>query len=189
MPSSANKPSGGRLTRTFVDFILRWPKAVLLLFVLVTAALGSQAPRFTIDASPDTLLTRDNILYTQTQQINQRFTPQEFMLVTYQPHDNPVLSEQTFTALRSLSDELLALERVESVRSILNVPIFSQAPDLRGGNIDLSQLTVESGGVGMAALEEEFTGHPIYENLLINEDGSATALQVLFRSDPQMQEL
>jgi len=190
MPSStSSSPGGSRLARAFVDFILRWPKAVLLLFVIVTAALGSQAPRFTIDASPDTLLTRDNILYTQTQQINQRFTPQEFMLVTYQPHENPVLSEQTFTALRSLSDELLALERVESVRSILNVPIFSQAPDLRGGNIDLSQLTIEAGEVSMAALEEEFTGHPIYENLLINEDGSATALQVLFRSDPQMQEL
>lgn len=189
MPSSASNVSGGRLTRTFVDFILRWPRAVLLLFVAVTATLGSQAPRFTIDASPDTLLTRDNMLYTQTQQINQRFTPQEFMLVTYQPHNSPVLSEATFSALRELSNELLALERVESVRSILNVPIFSQAPDLRGGDIDLSQLTIESGGVSTAALEDEFSDHPIYENLLINEDGSATALQVLFRSDPQMQDL
>lgn len=189
MSNSTSSKTEDRMAGACVDFILRWPKVVLALFVVITTALGSQAPRFTIDASPDTLLTRDNILYTQTQQINQRFTPQEFMLVTYEPHDNPVLSEQTFTALREISDQLLALDRVESVRSILNVPIFSQAPDLRGGNIDLSQLTIESGQYGVDALEEEFTDHPIYENLLINEDMSATALQVLFRSDPQMQEL
>lgn len=191
MPNTTRNADAGesRIARVCVDFILRWPKLVLLLVVLITAGLGSQAPRFTIDASPDTLLTRDNVLYTQTQQINQRFTPQEFMLVTYEPHDSPVLSEQTFAAVREISDELLTLERVESVRSILNVPVFSQAPDLRSGNIDISQLTIESGQYGIPALEEEFTDHPIYQDLLINENMTATALQVLFRSDPQMQEL
>src|SRR5690606_28966309 len=119
MPNTTRNADAGesRIARVCVDFILRWPKLVLLLVVLITAGLGSQAPRFTIDASPDTLLTRDNVLYTQTQQINQRFTPQEFMLVTYEPHDSPVLSEQTFAAVREISDELLTLERVESVRS------------------------------------------------------------------------
>ncbi|MDP2142001.1 MAG: efflux RND transporter permease subunit [Gammaproteobacteria bacterium] len=178
-----------RFSAGFVDLMLAWPKTVLALFLVITAALGSQAPNFEINASPDTLLTRDNQLYTQTQLVNQRFSPQEFLLVTYEPQTHAVLSEQTFAALRGLSAELLALDRVQSVRSILNVPVFSQGPSLPTANLDLSALTIESGNYNTAALTEEFTDHPIYEDLLVNQDLSATALQVLFRNNETLQDL
>ncbi|MGB4247357.1 MAG: MMPL family transporter, partial [Pseudohongiellaceae bacterium] len=184
-------PTGAveKFNAAFVDLMLAWPKTVLALFLVITAALGSQAPNFEINASPDTLLTRDNQLYTQTQLVNQRFAPQEFLLVTYEPTTHDVLSEETFTALRGLSEELLALDRVQSVRSILNVPVFSQGPSLLSADTDLSDLTIESGDFSIAALTDEFTDHPIYEDLLVNQDLSATALQVLFRSDETLRDL
>ncbi len=181
--------STGEPMNSFINLVLRWPKIVLLVFLLISAALGSQAVNFSIDASPDTLLTKDNTLYTRTQLNNQRFSPQEFLLVTYEPHDHPVISAETFAALRGLSDELLALERVESVSSILTVPIFSQGQDLLSGDLDLSQMTIETGDFELSTLQEEFTDHPIYENLLVNEDLSATALQVLFRSNEELKQL
>src|SRR5690606_29192356 len=73
--------------------------------------------------------------------------------------------------------------------SILNVPVFSQGQNLMSGNVDLTQLTIESGDYSLEALEEEFSDHPIYENLLVNEDLSASALQVLFRSNPELDDL
>jgi len=184
-------PAGAveKFNAAFVDLMLAWPKTVLALFLVITAALGSQAPNFEINASPDTLLTRDNQLYTQTQLVNQRFAPQEFLLVTYEPTTHDVLSEETFAALRGLSEELLALDRVQSVRSILNVPVFSQGPSLLSADTDLSDLTIESGDFSIAALTDEFTDHPIYEDLLVNQDLSATALQVLFRSDETLRDL
>jgi uncharacterized protein len=179
-------PNTNRMMCGFIRTMLGWPKLILALLLLLTIGIGSQATRFTIDASPDTLLTKDNELYTQTQLVGQRFSPQEFLLVTYEPHNFPVISERSFAALRGLSEELLALERVESVRSILNVPLFSQGQDLLSGNIDLSTLTIESGDYDLASLTREFTDHPIYENLLVSEDLSAAALQVLFRSNPAL---
>ncbi|MDO8907470.1 MAG: MMPL family transporter [Pseudohongiella sp.] len=190
MPSTdSNKTMIDTLLGKSVDLLLSWPKTVLTAFLIITAAVGSQAPNFSIDASPDTLLTRDNELYVQTQLVGQRFAPQEFLLVTFEPLNYPVISEQSFAALSRLSDELLALDRVESVRSILNVPVFSQSQNLLSGNVDLTQLTIEAGSFNLAALEEEFSGHPIYENLLVNEDLTAAALQVLFRSNPELSEL
>jgi uncharacterized protein len=173
----------------FIDLLLNWPKTVLTVFLVLTAAFGAHAPNFSIDASPDTLLTRDNELYVQTQLVGRRFAPQEFLLVTVEPLNYPVISEQSFDALSRLSNELLALDRVESVRSILNVPVFSQGQNLLSGTIDLSQPTIEAGSFDLAALEAEFSGHPIYENLLVNEDLTATALQVLFRSNPELNDL
>ncbi|MEX2131810.1 MAG: MMPL family transporter [Pseudohongiellaceae bacterium] len=186
-----NKPTMAqhKLSVVFVDLLLAWPKTVLALFLVITAVLGSQAPNFEINASPDTLLTRDNLLYTQTQLVNQRFAPQEFLLVTYEPLTHAVLSEETYAALRGMSEELLALDRVQSVRSILNVPLFSQGPGLLSANTDLSTLTLESGNFTTAAVTAEFTDHPIYSDLLVNQDLSATALQVLFRSNDALREL
>lgn len=189
MPNSNSTGLDRKFSEGFIDLILAWPKTVLVVFLLITAALGSQATKFTINASPDTLLTKDNVLYTQTQLVNQRFAPQEFLLVTYEPLDHPVLSERTFADLRVLSEELLAIDRVQSVRSILNVPVFSQGPSLLTAGTDLDSLTIESGNYSIEALTEEFTDHPLYENLLVNEDLSATAMQVLFRSNPELQEL
>jgi uncharacterized protein len=79
-------------------------KTMLVIFLLVIAAFGSQAPSFTIDATPDTLLTRDNELYTQTQAVNQRFSPQEFLLITYAPRTHDVISEETFAALAGMTE-------------------------------------------------------------------------------------
>lgn len=195
MPNTVNsnatpdKSVGNSLTGKFIDLLLAWPKTVLAAFLVVTAVLGSQAPNFSIDASPDTLLTRDNELYIQTQLVGQRFAPQEFLLVTFEPLNYPVISEQSFEALARLSDDLLALDRVQSVRSILNVPVFSQGVNLLSANVDLSQLTIASGNYDLDALREEFSGHPIYENLLVNEDMSAAALQVLFRNNQELDEL
>lgn len=182
-------PNTNSFTKTLIDTLVKWPKAVLALFLLVTVTLGSQARNFDIDASPDTLLTKDNELYTQTQSVNERFAPQEFLLVTYAPKSAALFSQDTFSALEALSEELYTLERVDSVRSILNVPVFPNGSNLLSADLDLDALSIENNSYEMDALEVEFTDHPIYTNLLVNEDLSATALQVLFRSDPELRAL
>ena len=182
-------PSSNSILSRFIDTLVEWPKTVLGLFIVITVGLGSQAPNFDIDASPDTLLTRDNVLYTQTQLVNERFAPQEFLLVTYQPNSQALFSPETFANIAKLSDELLSLERVESVRSILNVPIFPEGTSMLRADLDLSSLTIEANDYSMEVLREQFTDHPIYTNLLVNEDLTATALQVLFRNNAELEAL
>ncbi|MBC53891.1 MAG: hypothetical protein CMQ34_08660 [Gammaproteobacteria bacterium] len=169
--------------------MLNWPKTILAGFLILVAVLGWQARHFEIDASPDTLLTQGNELYIQTQDVNQRYAPQEFLLLTYEPTAHPLYSEQTFASVRALTGAVLAMERVESVRNMLNVPLFANVDGVQDVSGDLANMTINDGDFRMQQIEGEFADHPIYTDLLINREQTATALQILFRTDPRLQAL
>lgn len=173
----------------FIDLMLSWPKTILAAFLILVAALGWQARHFEIDASPDTLLTQGNELYIQTQDVNQRYAPQEFLLLTYEPTAHPLYSEQTFASVRALTESVLAMDRVESVRNMLNVPLFANVTNVQDVSGDLDNMTINDGEFQMQQIEDEFADHPIYADLLINREQTATALQILFRTDERLQEL
>jgi uncharacterized protein len=178
--------SSERVIRPFFAFIVSHPGIVLGFFLLCLMALGWQARHFAIDASAETLLLRDDPNYMLTELVDRRFAYQEFLLVAYQPGQQPVFSTETFGELRTISNKLRQLARVESIRSILNVPIFSEVDVKHLGQTDPATLTWEHQNYTFAQLQEAFAGHPLYEDLLINREQTATAIQVLFKSDPEL---
>jgi hypothetical protein len=182
-------PITRKLFQPLLRVILTHPLVVLAIFLMLAGALGWQARTFKIDASADTLLMRDDPDYIRTRIINRRFSPQEFLLIAYKPKNHPLFSEQTFKEIDSLSLKLRRLKRVVAVRSILNVPLFELA---EGGITSIkepSTLTIEHNNYPLAQLKETFRGHPLYEDLLINKEQSATAIQVLFKSDKELEAL
>lgn len=188
----SSQQSGGifsSLQAGFIELMLNWPRTILAGFLILVAILGWQARHFEIDASPDTLLTQGNELYIQTQDVNQRYAPQEFLLLTYEPTAHELYSEDTFTHVRALTEAVLAMERVESVRNMLNVPLFANVDDVQDVSGDLENMTINDGEFRMQQIEEEFADHPIYADLLVNREQTATALQILFRTDDRLQEL
>jgi predicted RND superfamily exporter protein len=90
--------------RAILGAVVAHPKAVLIVFLLCTGALGWQARKFEIDASADTLLMRDDPNYVLSRVLNRRFSPQEFLLVAYRPLDRPLFSPQTFRDIRELRE-------------------------------------------------------------------------------------
>ncbi len=167
---------------------VRYHKVILAIFIILTAVFGWQASKFTIDASADTLLTKDNELYLKTRVTSARFAPQEFLLVAYEPKNHSVLSEQSFSDIEALSKAFTQIERVESVRSILNIPLLSMAKGgLSAG--EASQWTIEQQDFAPEALAETFKDHPIFEDLVINRDQTATAIQLLFKPHPELSEI
>ncbi len=180
-------PSTDRLIKPLVNGIISRPGLVLAVFLIISAALGWQARNLRIDASADTLLMRGDPNYIRSQVVSRRFAPQEFLLIAYVPHDHPVLSERTFDDLRAISDKLRKLERVESVRSILNVPLFGLMKGGLTADIDPEAMTIDKQAFAPAELPAVLQKHPIYEDLLINRDQTATAIQVLFRTHAELE--
>jgi hypothetical protein len=172
-----------------INHILAYPKTVLGIFLVCVGALGWQAQHFEIDASAETLLTKNNELYIQTRVMDERFSPQEFLLIGYKPKNHPVLSEKTFNDLRALSAELEELDRVESVRSIINVPFFLLMDNGLSSGQDASEWTLEKKNFSITELQEALLNHPIYEELLINREQTATAIQVLFKTDKELADI
>jgi hypothetical protein len=163
--------------------------AILLAAVLLAGVLGWQARYFEIDASADTLLTRGNEKYIQSKLVHQEFSPEEFLFVAYQPKNRSLLSDKTFEELRAITSEIAQLDRVASVRSILNVPLPTLAETGDLGSLDTAALTIDRAGFSIDAVSSAFRDDPIYEGLLIDGKQTVTALQVLFRPDRKLASL
>lgn len=164
--------------------------AVLLGFAALALSLGWVARDFEINASAQTLLTEGNAKYIQARQTAEQFSPQEFLLLAYVPKNTPVFSEQSFAQLQQLSRQISEIERVESVRSVLNVPLLVLAADELGSDFRPADWTYSAlGDVPMDVMRRVFAQHPIYQDVLVSADLSATALQILFRANPELERL
>lgn len=172
-----------------IKVIVRFPKTVLLLFIICTGGLGWHAQYFEINASADTLLMKDDKQYLETQVMNRRFSPQEFLLIAYKPKKGSVFSATHLKNIGIISEKLRTVKRIESVRSILNVPLFWLYEGGLSSSLDPSQLTVESQHYDAIDLKDALGGDPIYEDLLINQSKTATAIQVLFKSPKKLDNL
>lgn len=162
---------------------------VLLVVLIVGSALGWQARKFEIDASADTLLTRNNENYIRSKLIQRQFSPEEFLLVAYQPRAHALFSQETFDEVRKLATRLASLDRVETVRSILNVPLPTLAETSSISDLQSAALTVDDAGFSPEAVAGALRSNPIFEDLLIDKQQTVTALQVVFRPNTQLESL
>jgi predicted RND superfamily exporter protein len=166
----------------FDRVILRWPKTVLLCLALVVAFFAYHAKDFQLDASTETLLMENDPDLRYWREVIRRYGSEDFIFITYHPRKVDLLSTQSLERLARLKAELEALPRVESVLSILDVPLLESPPialkDLAG---DLPTITSQSVDRNLA--REEFASSPLYRNLLVSPDLKTTALRVTFESD------
>jgi predicted RND superfamily exporter protein len=176
------------MLRKFYDkFILTYPKSILLLMLICIAALGYQARYLEIDASAETLLLEDDKDLAFTRKVNERYGSSDFLVLTYSPKGD-LLADNTLNSLRKLSAELLALDRVESVDSILNVPLL-ESPPKPVSELIKNVPTLESPGIDKALAKKEFLNSPIYRDNLVSPDFKTTALLINLHDDPLYREL
>ena len=161
---------------------------IIGVFLVLLAALGWQARKFAIDASAETLLVKDDRNYLLSQQASQRYEPEEFILVAFKPSGFGIFEEKTRNIIKELSADIEKIERVKSVRSLLNMPIFIGI-DAISADIEPDQLTWEARGLNSLEMEKILANHPLYEGLLVNQQQTALAMQVVFDTPDEAAEL
>ena len=176
------------MLRSFYDkFVLKHPGIVLVLLLVVTAGLGYEARKLEVDASAETLLLEDDADLQYTREVNKRYYSPDFLVVTFTPKDG-LLADETLDTIRNLSADLQKLERVDSITSILNVPLLESPPK------PIQELikdvpTLESEGVDRELAKQELLNSPIYRNNLVSVDFKTTALLVNLKDDARGLEL
>ena len=155
--------------------------------IICIAALGYQARYLEIDASAETLLLEDDKDLAFTRIVNERYGNSDFLILTYTPTGD-LLADATLNSLRKLSAELLELKRVESVVSILNVPLL-ESPPKPVKELLKNIPTLESSEIDKALAKEEFLNSPIYRDNLVSPDFKTTALLINLHDDPLYREL
>src|SRR5210317_765798 len=101
--------------------ILVYPKTVLLAMLLLVAALGYEARNLEIDASAETLVLENDKDLQFTRLVAERYGSSDFLVISYIPTGD-LFADAVLADLASLRDELVALDGVASVLSILDVP-------------------------------------------------------------------
>ncbi len=169
------------LSSLYDQTILDRPVLSIVVIFLVMALVGSQATHFELDASADSLVLEHDAALRYYRAIRERYGSDDFLLVTYTPKVD-LFSEESLSNLRRLRDRLLAMQRVESVVTILDVPLIN-SPRTTLAEISEHVRTLEGPDTDRALARQEFLESPLYANLLVSPDARTTALQVIFLRD------
>ncbi len=167
--------------------ILRRPARTLVAVALVVGFFAWHVPDFRLDASADSLVLEHDEALDYYRSLRARYGSDEYLIVTYTP-DRDLFSDAVLSDLRVFRDELAAMANVESVMSLLDVPLLRSPP------VSLAELvqeipTLENPETDRALARREFLSSPLYRDLMISPDGATTALQVNFRRDETWQAL
>ncbi|MCK4708041.1 MAG: MMPL family transporter, partial [Gammaproteobacteria bacterium] len=180
-PHQLLRNASSQLLRYYFEMVLKHPAITLLIAIMVIGYFGYFTTSFRLDASADTLVLENDKSLDYYRSIRARYGSDDFLIITYSPIDE-LFSGTTLSDLHSLRDELLALDRIESVISLLDVPLIQSPP------VGLRQLsheipTLDSPRTDKEQARVEFLSSPMYRNLIISADGRTTAMQVNFQLD------
>lgn len=154
--------------------IIKRPLAVLtFIFALTTVAIMG-LPNFKLDASADSLTLEHDDTIDYFREINQRYQRGDFLVVTYSPKAD-MFSDESINTLKNLRDELAKVEGVQSVNSMIDVPLI-YSPMRSLAEQKESTRTLLTPGMDRAQAKAEFLNSPIYRNMLLSPDGKTTAL-------------
>lgn len=167
--------------KLYRKLILEHPLASLLVVIALTVLAASQLPKFRLDASGESLVLENDKSLTYYRQVNEQYGSDDFLIITWQPNKG-LMSKESLTSLKDLTDRLKSVQNVSNINSILNVPL------LQGLTLDIDALgeeipTLESEEINKDEALKEFTTSPIYKNLLVGEDGDTSAVQINFKRD------
>ncbi|MDX1295130.1 MAG: MMPL family transporter [Sulfurimonadaceae bacterium] len=167
--------------------VLNYPRLTLILVFLTVVILGTQAIKVEIDASSETLLLKEDKDLAFTREVNKRYFNPDFLVITYQP-EKELLDDATLDDIDLMSDELEALEMIDSVVSLLNVPLL-QSPPKPLADLIADIPSLKTPGIDRELVRKELLNSPIYSNNLVSPDFKTTAVLVYFKDDPRYFEL
>ena len=172
---------GSFLIRLYNRWVLERPRLWLGVIALAMLGLGFQITNFKLDASADSLVLEndEDLRYFRT--VNKAYGSDDFLVITWTPKTD-LLSDESLAGLQSLKDDLLKLDRIDKVISILDVPLFN-SPRITLSELSDNVRTLQTEGLDKKLAAQEFAESPIYSNLLASPDGKTTAVLAVYKRD------
>ena len=179
----------GKFKRYYFGWVLDRPILTIAILILVIGALAYQSRYFRIDASTETLLLENDEDLRYAREIYKRYGIQDFLLISFTPQSGDLLDQANLETIAGLRDALGRLDQVESVLTILDVPLLESPP------VSFKQLSqnkipyLESPEVDQDLARTELTESPFYRDLLVSRDLQTTAIIVNLKIDPDYRAL
>ena len=171
------------MLRLYRALVIDRPVVALGLVFVLVAFFAFYIPDFKLDASSESIILEHDDALKYYRASRAIYGSDDFLIVVYTPHDD-LFSPSSLAHLKKLRDELARIDSVQTIHSILDVPLVNSPKvslaELRDG---AGIRTLETPGVDRELARKELLESPVYQNNLISQDGRTTALQVLFKED------
>lgn len=159
----------------FFQSILKFKNSTFILILALCISLFSWVDNFRFDASSETLVLEDDFSYELYEQINERFSSSEFLVVALSNDD--IFSNVSLANLRNLEAELEGVVNVANVISVLDAPLFEQPKlSLVKSATNDKYLLIDDLDLRMA--KRELIESPLFSELIVNNSGTAVAMQI-----------
>ena len=169
------------LTLFYDKLILQHPGIVIFCILAAIAFLGYRAKDFKLDASAETLLLESDKDLRYSRLIKSRYGGYDYLLMTYTPRSD-LFSDEVLNDLAQLKKELMQINSVSSVVTILDIPLL-ESPPVPVKELIANLQTLRSPTVDRELARVELQKSPLYRNLLVSPDLKTTAIQINFWTD------
>ncbi|XPV67394.1 MAG: efflux RND transporter permease subunit [Halarcobacter sp.] len=167
--------------KIYDSVILKHPIKIISLVLLAVLFLGYYSTKLEIDASAETLLLDNDKDLEFSRVISKRYYTPDFLLVTYRPKE-ALLSDASLDRLKEIIKDLKKIDDIESVTSILNVPLL-QSPVQELTKLVDNVRTLSNSKVDKKLVKHEFLNSELYKNSLVSSDFKTTAIVLNFKND------
>ena len=153
--------------------------SILSLFILFILLVGLSPgiSNFQLDASSDSLVLENDPDLKTYREMGNLFSDSDFLIVTLRPNDG-IFNIKSLQRIKNIENEILAINGVNQVLSILDAPIIEQ-PKVSLSEIGDNIKYLLDENIDLQKAKQEILSNPIYRELIISKDGSTTAFQIL----------
>ena len=171
----------------FLNLIINNPYKIFISIFIISCLGINGIQNFKLDASSDALIIEDDKSLKVYRESAEIFGNNDFLFVVLDIEDK-IFTKDTINYISKLKNDLSEIEGIESVLSIIDAPIFFQ-PSVGLTEVADNLKYLTDVDIDLNAAKEEFLENPIYQNLILNSDGSITALQLILEDNKELNDL
>ena len=169
------------LSNLYQNTVLKNPKSIFALLLIVLLSFGYFSKDFRLDASSETLLIEGDPDLEYLKEIAERYGSKEFLVLTYTPNEG-MITESSINNLLSLKYKIQSLDWVHSVITLLDIPLLNNSEAPLQERLE-SFKTLKDENVNIERGFKEIMTSPVFRNFVISEDGKTTGIIVYIKKN------
>ena len=162
--------------------VLAHPASVLVVMLAVLGFFAWQARHFELDASADSLLLEADRNLQTLRELQARYASKDLLIVTFAPGGD-VFDPASLARLGLLRDRLRGAPGVESVTSILDVPLLDNVDGVSLAAVADNIRTLEDSATDPARARAELIASPVFGEVIVSADARTAALLLTMKGD------
>jgi predicted RND superfamily exporter protein len=175
------------IAQFYQNGVLKNPKLVFVLLVIVILSFGYYSKDFRLDASSETLLIEGDPDLAYLKEVTERYGSKEFLILTYTPNEKMV-SDNSINNLLSLKYKIQSLNWVHSVITLLDIPLLNNSDAPLQERLE-SFTTLKDEAVDKDRGFKEILNSPVFRNFVISEDGNTSGIIVNIKENKKLENI